>query len=296
MEELSGLNDVVIVDTELAAKLERTEGLASRRFVEARARQSAGSAATWIQVAGAYAMFDSPDSPITQSFGLGMCGPVTGKDFETIESFFLDRNAPVLFEVSPLASAETLALLNDRRYRPIEYTSVMCRRIGPSVSSLAIPHQRISVRTIAPDESELWAQTSAAGWSEQPELKEMMLDFGRNFTATVGATAMIVELAGQPIATGLVIVADRVALLAGASTVPFARKQGAQSALLAARLQHAVQQKCDLAMLCASPGSPSQRNAQRNGFQIAYTRTKWQLDFRNSNEIPLLATKTETRN
>ena len=278
MEKSSGLGDVVIVDTELAAKLERTEGLASRGFVEARARQPAGAAATWIQVAGAYAMFDGPDSPVTQSFGLGMCEPVTREDFETIESFFRDRNSPVLHEVSPLASPETLSLLNERRYRPIEYTSVMCRRIGPSVASLAIQDQPISVRTLATDESELWAQTSAAGWSEQPELKEMILDFGRNFTETVGATAMIVELAGQPIATGLVFIADGVALLAGASTVPFARKQGAQSALLAARLQQAVLQNCDLAMICASPGSPSQRNAQRNGFQIAYTRTKWKLD------------------
>ena len=278
MDKSSGLGDVVIVDIELAAKLERTEGLASRGFVEARARRPGGAAATWIQVAGAYAMFDSPNSPITQSFGLGMCEPVTRKDFETIETFFRDRNAPVLLEVSPLASPETLSLLNDRRYRPIEYTSVMCRRIGPSVASRASPDQPISVRTVATDESELWAQTSAAGWSEQPEFKEMILDFGRNFTETVGATAMIAELAGKPIATGLVFIANGVALLAGASTVPCARKQGAQSALLAARLQHAVLQSCDLAMLCASPGSPSQRNAQRNGFQIAYTRTKWKLD------------------
>jgi hypothetical protein len=27
----------------------------------------------------------------------------------------------------------------------------------------------------------------------------------------------------------------------------------------------------------ALPGSQSQRNAQKNGFNIAYTRTKWQL-------------------
>jgi hypothetical protein len=29
-------------------------------------------------------------------------------------------------------------------------------------------------------------------------------------------------------------------------------------------------------MMGALPGSNSQRNAERNGFQIAYTRTKWQ--------------------
>jgi hypothetical protein len=39
----------------------------------------------------------------------------------------------------------------------------------------------------------------------------------------------------------------------------------------------AARQGCDLAMMCAEPGGASQRNAEREGFRIAYTRTKWQL-------------------
>jgi hypothetical protein len=31
---------------------------------------------------------------------------------------------------------------------------------------------------------------------------------------------------------------------------------------------------CDLAMIVVQPGSDSQRNAQRKGFRIVYTRTK----------------------
>ena len=56
-----------------------------------------------------------------------------------------------------------------------------------------------------------------------------------------------------------------------------ARKQGAQLALLESRLLHAAERGCDLAMICAAPGSASQRNAERHGFRIAYTRTKWRL-------------------
>ena len=32
-----------------------------------------------------------------------------------------------------------------------------------------------------------------------------------------------------------------------------------------------------VAMVCAEPGSSSQRNAERHGFRVAYTRTKWEL-------------------
>jgi hypothetical protein len=72
-------------------------------------------------------------------------------------------------------------------------------------------------------------------------------------------------------------ICEGVALLAGASTVPEARKQGAQLALLDSRLSYAAENGCDLAMMCTLPGTASQRNAERQGFRIAYTRIKWQL-------------------
>jgi len=83
-------------------------------------------------------------------------------------------------------------------------------------------------------------------------------------------------LANQPIAAAALAIHDGVALLAGASTDPAFRGRGAQAALLSERLRHATAAGCDLAMMGALPGSASQRNAERQGFQIAYTRIKWQ--------------------
>jgi hypothetical protein len=42
-------------------------------------------------------------------------------------------------------------------------------------------------------------------------------------------------------------------------------------------MRYAFHHNCDLAMMAALPGSSSQHNAERAGFQVAYTRTKWQL-------------------
>jgi predicted acetyltransferase len=75
----------------------------------------------------------------------------------------------------------------------------------------------------------------------------------------------------------MMFVHEDVAVLAGASTIPEARNRGAQNALLSARLRFASENGCKLAMMGASPGSQSQKNAQKNGFNIAYTRIKWQL-------------------
>jgi hypothetical protein len=91
------------------------------------------------------------------------------------------------------------------------------------------------------------------------------------------ATCFVAERDGIPIATAALFMHEGTALLAGASTIPDGRRQGAQNALLDARLQTAASHGCDLAMMVAAPGSASQRNAERQGFRIAYTRTKWQL-------------------
>ncbi len=88
-------------------------------------------------------------------------------------------------------------------------------------------------------------------------------------------THYLVEHEGVPIATGSLGVHDGVALLAGASTIPSARGRGAQSVLLARRLVDARARGCELAMIVASVGTQSQRNAERSGFGVAYTRTKW---------------------
>lgn len=94
----------------------------------------------------------------------------------------------------------------------------------------------------------------------------------------MSATCFFAERDGEPIATAALFMHDGTALLAGASTIPRGRRLGAQNALLNARLQTAASSGCDLAMMVAAPGSASQRNAERQGFRIAYTRTKWMLD------------------
>jgi GNAT superfamily N-acetyltransferase len=70
---------------------------------------------------------------------------------------------------------------------------------------------------------------------------------------------------------------DGVALFGGAATTPELRRRGLQSALLQARMRYAFDHGCDLAAMAAEAGSGSKRNAERKGFRIAYTRTKWRL-------------------
>jgi GNAT superfamily N-acetyltransferase len=267
---------MIYSDRQLSQKLERTEARAGADFAATRRRVSPNREAEWIDVAGAYAIFDGPQSPLTQTFGLGLFDPIADAEMQRLESFFLDRKAPVFHEVSPLADLSLMPLLNERGYQPIEFTSVMFRMLDAEIGRDAITDVR--PRVIAPEEGDLWAGVSAAGWvPEGEDLGEFMQNFGRINTECSGSFPFIDELEGHPIATGMLFIYGEIAILAGASTVPDGRNKGAQNALLNARLEFARVRGCTMAMMGALPGSQSQKNAQKKGFQIAYTRTKWQL-------------------
>ncbi len=265
------------IDLALSRRLERAEGTANAGSVEARARLRPSSGATWTRVAGAYAMFDGVGSPLTQTFGLGLFDEVGPAELDAIERFFTERGASVFHEVSPLAPAGLIALLNDRGYRPVEFTSVMFRPVSGAGTGGVSP---VQVRLVGGDEESVWTRTAAAGWGEHPEAAEFMREIGALTMATTDAVCFLGELGAEPVATAVLRVHDGIALLAGASTVPQARGRGAQQALLEARLRFAAEHGCDLAMMCALPGSASQRNAERQGFRVAYTRVKWGLQGR----------------
>lgn len=265
-------------DIELARQLERTEALANADFVTTRAAIEPASGAKWIQVGGAFAMFDGVESPLTQTFGLGMFEEATTEHLDAIEAFYKERNAPVFHEVSPLATPSLLALLGDRGYRPIELTNVMYHELDAARPKLTQLNPNIAARVICPDEADLWAETASKGWAtEHPMLGDFMLAFGKIAARTTGGHPFLAKLEGKTIAAGGFAIYDDVCILSGATTIPEARRQGAQNALLSARLDHAAAHGCSLAMMCALPGSQSQKNAEKNGFKIAYTRIKWQL-------------------
>jgi GNAT superfamily N-acetyltransferase len=272
------MESTVVTDLALSQRLERAEAKANAAFVESRARVAPSVGAEWCDVGGTYAMFDGVGSPITQTFGLGLFSPPTNTQLEEIETFFRDRGATVFHEVSPLADLAALAMLPERGYRPVELTSVMHMRLTHArIGGARRSAPELTARHIEPGEESLWAETMARGWGESVELGAFMLDFGRVSAGCEGRVSFLAEWNGTPIAAAAIAIHDGVALLAGASTDPAFRGRGAQAALLDIRLAYAASAGCDLAMMGALPGSASQRNGERQGYRIAYTRIKWQL-------------------
>lgn len=288
----------LFMDKHLARRIERTEATINASFIDARlelarSRPAPGSPEraaapegephaqeelAWRDFEGTYAMFDGLDSPMTQTFGLGLFEPACDGSLAAIEAFYRARRSPVLHEVSSLAGIETFALLSERGYHPVELSTVLAQ---PLDEQLVLPPMspELTVRFVAPHEAEVWTETSVLGWAVEPNLAGHIRAIAQVAFHNAAVTSFLVERNGKPIATGSLGAHEGVAFFAGASTIPGERGRGAQQALLAARLAEARRRGCDVAMMAAEPGSTSQRNAERNGFRVAYTRTKWRLPF-----------------
>jgi hypothetical protein len=267
---------MTFADLDLSRRLERAEGRSCLEFAEARGRLYPESGATWMECAGAYAVFDGVGSPVTQSFGLGLFEPLSPAALDRIEAFFLDRGAVVVHEVSPLAGIATLDLLCTRGYRPIELSSVLHRPV--ELPAAKTHPDGVTVRVAGGGEAALWVRINARGWGrDDPGLMDFLGEFGPVAFAREHTVNFLAELDGQPGAAGGLTLHEGVALFAGAATVPEMRRHGLQAALLEARMGYAFEHGYELAMMVTEAGSQSQRNAERKGFRIAYTRTKWQL-------------------
>lgn len=265
----------MFANLELSKRLEAAEAFACERFAQARRRLNAASTSAWMKCAGATVVFDGVDAPTTQTFGLGLFEQLTAAALDEIEQFFSERGAQVMHEVSPFAGAVVLDLLCARGYRPFEINNVLYRAVEPPTEVLGAS---IRVRVVGGDEAQLWSDINARGWThEHPEFEDFVRESGVLVVAREGSPCFLAEFDGAPGAAGALTLHQGVALFGGAATVPEMRRRGLQGALLHERMRYAAAQGCDLAMMVAEAGSNSQRNAERKGFRVAYTRLKWKL-------------------
>jgi ribosomal protein S18 acetylase RimI-like enzyme len=268
---------MIFSDHALSKRLESAEGFACAQFAEARRRLFPASGSEWMACAGTTVVFDGVESPTTQTFGLGLFEKLSAAAMEKIERFFFERGTSALHEVSPMAGAATLDLLCGRNYRPIEISNVLYRLVEKPSAGL---QDGIRVRVIEQDEAPLWSSVSARGWThEHPELASFMEQAGLLCASRTQSPCFLAEIDGVPGAAGTLCLHGGVALFGGSATMPELRRRGLQAALLEERMRYAFERGFDLAMMVAEAGSNSQRNAERKGFRVAYTRLKWKLEF-----------------
>lgn len=265
------------IDINLARRVEMAEANAGRECAEAFQRLHPEFPVAVQEIAGGTAVFAGTDSPVTQAIGMGLNGPVSDEELDALADFFKSRRAPAALELCPLIEMSLYERLAARGYKLLEVSDVLL--LGDLAQALATepPPARpgVMIRAATRDESKLWAQTVAQGFAEHFPVTQSMLDVMEGFCQRSDPCSFLLAYAdGEPAGGGVVSAYQGVAGLFGASTLPAFRRRGVQFALLSARLTWAREQRCDLAVSIAQPGSISHRNIERFGFRVAYTRTK----------------------
>ena len=264
----------LFADLGLARRLENKEARSGAICAEALARLHPESGAAVEEIAGGYAIFAGAGSPLTQAIGLGLNGAVSDAEVDRLESFYRSRGDAVRVELCPLGDASLVELFGRRGYRVTEYSNVLVRLLNRS-EAWPPAATGISVEQVEEKDADLWARTVAQGFAEHfavtPELLQVMVLFFRNPVAR----CFLARVDGEPAGGAALSILEGIAGVQGASTLPAFRNRGVQTALLGTRLAVAVSEGCELAMSSAQPGSASQRNVERQGFCVAYTRSKF---------------------
>jgi GNAT superfamily N-acetyltransferase len=256
-------------DLRLARRLEAAEAAGAAAAAETLQRLDPSAAATALGVGGGVAAFLGVGSPLTHVMGMGVGGPVAPGDLDDVEAFYRSRGSGTLFELSALADFALFEELGRRGYRIVELASVLAREVGATPPRP--PLEGLSVES-AEEQGELWTRTLALGFHGASEPAPGLLQPGRVLAALAGPGALLARVAGRVAGGGALAVHHGIACLFADATLPAERGRGVQSALIAHRLVLAGRAGCALAMATTAPGSPSQRNYERAGFRLVYTR------------------------
>jgi len=265
-------------DTALAGRIERAEaGLIAGASEAARHRRPEARGFV-IPVAGGMATFAEGGSPFNKVAGLGFGGVPGTAALDEVERAFAARGAPVQAELANLADPAIGDLLTGRGYRLVSFENVLGLAITAAPERVTPPG--IEVRRSGDDEFESWIDVVIDGFSHPDDQgvpghedfpREVIAGAERDFAAA-GVVRYAAWREGVMVGGGSFRPAAGIAQLTGAATAPAHRRRGVQTALLSARLADAAAAGCDIAVVTTQPGSKSQQNVQRRGFDLLYTR------------------------
>lgn len=261
----------LFTDLALARRLELHEGFGIATSTKTLRRLQPDGGSTFERVAGAYCIFAGAASPISRAIGLGMNGAASRADIEQVEEFYRSRQALVQIDLCPLADASLKALLNERGYQVGEFNNVWFRTLE-DYEGAGAPASGVSVREAKAADGDTWIRAVSGGFTEREDLTADDLEIATVFFNDPEARCFLSSVDGQAAGGGAMFVHEGIAAFFSGSTLPTARGRGAQTALLHARLQAARDAGCDLALVKTVPGNASQRNVQRAGFHLAYTK------------------------
>jgi GNAT superfamily N-acetyltransferase len=260
------------VDATLARRLEASEDEAQLAISAVLQRRNPSTGAAVFDVGDGHAVFAGKGSPVGRTIGYGFDRAATAADIDAVEAFYASHGVPAQFDVTPLQHESLTALLYERGYSMLELNNVMARELRREENwSDAV--SCIEFRDCSPDLAPLWAETMMRGFFPDGPVPDWH-EFVMPMALAPNCLPLLAYADGKPVAaaSGLIYPQWRMMMLGGTSTLPEYRGRGIQTAAIGRRLNRAVAAGCDIAVVVTRGGTASQRNAERLGFTLAYSK------------------------
>ena len=257
------MNDVTI-----ARRLERAEARNVLGCAQARAEWH-GFEHSHKWIAGGQAIFAGYWTHLTQAVALGISGPIETPDVHRVSDFFRDRYAIPTANV-PHCMPWVRAALATGGYRELGGVNVVARPITADDATLWQPEVEVGVN------EESWIRACSQGFRQKDDVESADLEIGAAAARCEGAIRLQVCTDNEIAGTAAFAAYSNVGMFFADSTRCQFAGRGVQSSLIRARLAHARRLGCDIATAQVAPGSGSERNYLRHGFQVLYTRVTMQ--------------------
>jgi GNAT superfamily N-acetyltransferase len=251
-------------DLPLALRLEQAAAAVAQWSVTTHARLYPQSAAAWIPCGSGTAGFLDETSPLTQVKGAGMVAPTFESDLDQVEAFYEERMAPVTFVLSPFADAAIFTYLSRRGYEIGAFENTLFRPLSAADILDADPDVALAA------DADEWAQPLGEAFFDV--VTPAALELCRTLHALPHTQSFVIRHDGQTLAGAQLCLHEGLALFQCDGTIRRYRRAGLQSKLIRERLSLAARAGCDVATADTEPGSASQRNYEKLGFRLAYTK------------------------
>ena len=217
-----------------------------------------------MEVAGGVAAYCGPGSPL--SVVKGMEGGVGAAELNRIVEFFADRRMSAVVEIAPWVEQDSAAVLAQLGFEKIATENLLACRAEDGGQDVA--------ECIDADEFARMLSLCFFG-----EVTEEWMAIGRMVFQVRDAVNVGVWQDGVLAAGGNLTFLKGGALFAGDGTIESYRGQGMQQKLIRGRMRRGLEAGCSWFHCEVAPGSGSQRNYERCGFEIAYQRMHYRKLF-----------------
>ncbi|MBB6567744.1 GNAT family N-acetyltransferase [Kribbella sandramycini] len=232
---------------------------------------------TWARIGGgvALAVRDDTTGRGSRALGFGATEPVTGELVDSLIDFYrANGNSRATLQFAPSALPPDWDKIRARHGLTAGATHLKLSRsagpVTPATTGLRIAEVEV-------ERAELWASVMVRGFSMPAE---QLVPSVQNVAARPGWTMFAAFEGDRMVAAAGLLIRGGIAEMTGASTLPGYRRQGAQSALLAARIQKAAAGGASLLSAETTKTEEGSRsislnNLLRAGFEIRYERLDW---------------------